>query len=216
MKRIARWCVALVVGALAGCQTAPDVAATRAATGTGAAALVVGDTAGHESCAHARGTPGGEERCGGSSGGAAHEGCGACGGEPGAAPARDEVRTVADPATGELVTLVGANVGAAEVVKTADLLASPRDYVGKRVRLEGNVSAMCEHRRAWFTVQADDRSGRAVRVVAAPAFLVPAGSVGKRVRTEGVVELAAQQAGSRGGTEDGNRVLLRATGAELR
>ena len=216
MKRIGRLCAALVTLALAGCQAAPDAAVRKGAPGTGAAALVVGDEAAHEGCAHARGAPGGDERCGSSSGGPAHEGCGACGGQPGAAPARDEVRTVADPGTGEAVTLVGAKVGGAEVVKTADLLASPRDYVGKLVRLEGNVSAMCEHRRAWFAVQADDRSGRAVRVVAAPAFLVPAGSVGKRVRTEGVVELGAQQSGSRGGTEDGNRVLLRATGAELR
>lgn len=114
-----------------------------------------------------------------------------CTGDHGGAPIEhpDET-TVTDPATGTSLVAVGSKLLGGDTVKVADLLARPDDFVGKTVRLEGNVSAMCHHRRGWFAVIDDgDRSGTVVRVVTAPAFLVPQDAIGKKVRTEGTVEV---------------------------
>jgi hypothetical protein len=194
-----RFILIAALASLVGCQAAPPES-----TGTARAAAALG--AGHEGCEHA-GTPARAESCGGEKG--AHESCGACGGEAAGQPVPDDAVTGADPVTGAAMTSVGAKLGALAAVKVTDLLARPGDFAGKMVRLEGNVSAMCGHRRAWFAVQAEDRSGQAVRVVTAPAFLVPPGTVGKRARTEGLVEVA-QPAG--GGPA---RITVRATGAEF-
>ena len=120
-----------------------------------------------------------------------------CGCGVGMAPEVDEVGDGVDPSTGKSMQMVGQKLAGAPVVSVRDLLANPNAYQGKTVRLEGDVSAMCQHRRAWFAVQDDgEREGRYVRVVTAPAFLVPAGSVGRRARTEGRVSVVEVPAGS--------------------
>lgn len=113
-----------------------------------------------------------------------------CGGEAPAdmAAADRQVRTV-DPVSGAAVTAVGAKLLAVPVVKVVDVLARPEEWAGKTIRLEGNVTAMCTHRRAWFALQSEDKSGAYVRVLTAPSFLVPEGSLGKKARTEGVLEV---------------------------
>jgi hypothetical protein len=113
-----------------------------------------------------------------------------CGGEAPAdmAAADRQVRTV-DPVSGATVTAVGSKLAAVPVVKVADVLARPEEWAGKTIRLEGNVTAMCTHRRAWFALQSEDKSGAYVRVLTAPSFLVPEGSLGKKARTEGVLEV---------------------------
>ncbi len=157
-------------------------------------------------------------------------GCGDCDKEKGAgtAPA-DTVVTATDPETGKPMELIGAKLAGAALVKVADLAARPDEFVGKTVRVEGDVSAMCHHRRAWFAVQDEgDRSGGFVRVLTTPKFLVPAGSIGKKVRVEGtveVVEVPAKQAkyfakGHKMGDPDKiegpvKRPVIRANGAEL-
>jgi hypothetical protein len=80
---------------------------------------------------------------------------------------------------------------AAEVpeVTVAALLDSPEAYAGQRVRVTGDVSAMCHHKRGWFALVAPDQSGRNLRVLTAPTFLVPEGVIGMNASTEGVVEL---------------------------
>jgi hypothetical protein len=71
-----------------------------------------------------------------------------------------------------------------------DIAARPEAYAGRRVALEGQVTAMCVHRRSWFALRDPGNvQGANVRVITAPAFLVPRGSSGRRARTEGVVEL---------------------------
>ena len=113
-----------------------------------------------------------------------------CGGETPSDPATADKKTVTtDPTTGETVVAVGNKLAAAQTVKVADVLARPEEFAGKTIRLEGNVSAMCTHRRAWFALQSEDKSGAFVRIIGAPTFLVPEGSIGKKARTEGVVEL---------------------------
>jgi hypothetical protein len=156
--------------------------------------------------------------------------CGACDDEKGgtAAPA-DTVTTATDPDTGKPMQLIGAKLAGAELVKVADLTARPEEFAGKTVRVEGDVSAMCHHRRAWFAVQDEgDRSGGFVRVMTTPKFLVPAGSIGKKARVEGtveVVEVPAKRAkyfakGHKMGDAEKisgpvKRPVIRATGAQL-
>lgn len=219
-----KWTVAAAMLALvlAGCGkadqktegTAPEKAPEAKAEGalTGEAAAPVAEIA---KAAEPAGEPAGHE----------------CTGDHGAAPIEHPDETTAtDPATGASITAVGGKLQGGDTVKVADLLARPDDFVGKTVRLEGNVSAMCHHRRGWFAVIDDgDRSGTVVRVVTAPGFLVPQGAIGKKVRTEGtveVVEVAANtarhfakdhQVGSEEeiGAEPVKSIVVKATGAEF-
>lgn len=86
------------------------------------------------------------------------------------------------------MSMVGQALAAAPVVTVKQLLEKPDEYTGKNVRIEGNVTAMCHHRRVWFTVQdPGDRTGSNVRVTAWPAFLTPSDAMGKQVRVEGSV-----------------------------
>jgi|GEM_PF-625407 len=100
-------------------------------------------------------------------------------------------------ADGTEATHVGHAFDGVEKVAVSALLADPSAYKGKTVALEGDVSAMCGHKRGWFAVAAEDKSGRQVRILTAPTFLVPAGSVGRSAVAEGtveVIEVAAKHA----------------------
>lgn len=142
----------------------------------------------------------------------------------------EQAATVTDPASGATVTAAGAKLAGLPVVSLAEVTGKPDDYVGKTVRLEGNVSAMCHHMRGWFAVQEEGRNGALVRVITTPSFLVPAGSIGKKVRTEGVVEFVQvsagaarhyakdHQVGDPAAVQDDapvKSVIVRATGAEF-
>jgi hypothetical protein len=88
---------------------------------------------------------------------------------------------------------------------------------------------MCHHRRAWFALrdpEATDR--RYLRVITAPAFLVPRGAMGSKATAEGkvdAVEVPATMAKHYAADHklgDPNEVrgpvtqyILRATGAEF-
>ena len=156
--------------------------------------------------------------------GAAEQAACECGSEP----TRDSrIQEGTDPATGQPVQIVGAKLAGAPAVTVERLLAEPDEYAGKTVRLEGDVSAMCHHKRRWFAVQdPGDRTGRYVRVLAAPAFLVPPHAIGKKARTEGTVEVIEVPAATRrhlasehdlGSAQDEpqKQVVLRASGAEI-
>ena len=126
-------------------------------------------------------------------------------------------------------TLVGAALTDAPLAKVADILSDPDKYAGKLVALEGNVAAMCHHRKLWFSV-VDDDSGRQVRVITHPAFLTPDGAIGRKVRVEGMVEkieIPAERArhiAREHGTSDPEKIkgevhhegILRAKGARFR
>jgi hypothetical protein len=118
------------------------------------------------------------------------EGCGLCGAAQGGAD--DRVRSVVEPSTGKRRQAVGADVATERVVSVAEALASGQSLVGQTVTIEGQVSAMCHHRRAWMALQdPSDRSGQWIRVVGTPRFLVPAGSVGKKARATGTLQVSS-------------------------
>lgn len=147
--------------------------------------------------------------------------CGSCGSsEPVAASA-------AAPLSGNLS--VGEALSGRERVTISALEATPEQYRGKSVRLEGEVTAMCHHRKLWFAVKdAGDASGKYVRVLTGPRFLVPDGAIGRKVRTEGTVEvIEVPEAEARHHAKDHKmgdpsavrgpqkRIVLRATGAQF-
>jgi hypothetical protein len=161
---------------LAGCETAE-------VTTTAAAAQTTADSAQTGAAAPASQAGGcGEE--------AAGEGSG-CGGRCGGATseieyAGVETRTLED---GTQVTHAGAALAGLDEVALPALLDNPTAYRGKRIRVRGDVSAMCHHERAWFSLVAGDKTGRHVRVFTAPRFLVPHGSIGRAAVTEGIVDV---------------------------
>jgi hypothetical protein len=138
-------------------------------------------------------------------------------------PIRDTNESnVTDPATGKTVTRVGMLASAgAEQVKLADLLAKPEQYVGRTLHVEGPVTHMCTHRRAWFALGVDN--GNTLRVLAAPRFLVPANAIGRLARVDGTLEMreipdnvAKHVAEEHGLTTPVRRVaLFNASGAEF-
>lgn len=150
-----------------------------------------------------------------------HDSCGSCGAsEPVAASA-------AVPLSGSVS--VGEALSGRERVTIAALDSNPEQYHGKSVRLEGEVTAMCHHRRLWFAVKDEgDASGKYVRVLTGPRFLVPEGAMGRKVRTEGTIEiLEVPEAEARHHAKDHKlgdpsavqgpqkRIVLRATGAQF-
>jgi hypothetical protein len=155
-----------------------------------------------------------------------HEGCSD---DHGKAGTDDTVRKGKDPKSGADMLLVGSDLAGLDAVSVKDLLAKPDDYAGKTVRIEGDVNAMCHHRRGWFSVQDEgDRTGDFVRVLTNPKFLVPAGSIGKKVRAEGTVDVIEESAAAAKHYAEGHkigdpgkiegpvkRVVIRASGAEF-
>jgi len=133
-------------------------------------------------------------------------------------------RVSTDQASGTTTTAVGQALGQGVEVPLASLLAEPASYLGKNIRVEGQVTAMCTHRRGWFALAGSTARGEpALRVLTHPNFLVPAGVLGQRGRAEGVVELRelsgatrSHQLASHGLADPGRQVvLLRATGSEF-
>lgn len=151
--------------------------------------------------------------------GAAEESCGV----DHSAKIRDSgERVVKDPKTGKEITQVGQAFDAGvRPTKLNALLADPQPFVGKSVKVEGDVVAMCSHRRGWFAV-VDETSKSPLRVVAVPNFLVPANAMGRHAKAVGVLDVQEVSeramkhlARDHGLPEARQIVTLRATGAEF-
>lgn len=235
-----RWLVFVVLGTACGGQGAPVQGAQGAAVAQAvqpAPAQGVQPAPAQAAPVVAEVTPVAAAQAPATQGSSSGEGCGqaapgTCGEFAGKPIQHPDERTTTDPDTGATVTGAGLALAGAEVVRVKDLIEDPEAWAGKTVRLEGNVSAMCHHKRGWFGVVDDgDRSGAVVRVIAAPTFLVPAGSVGRKVVTEGVAELVDLPAAAARhyakdyrvgdpsaiqGEAPVKQVIVRATGAEYR
>ena len=131
-----------------------------------------------------------------------------CSSEEAGAPRNDTVTTLKDEKTGATILAAGAKLAGAPGVSVAELSQMPESWAGKTVRLEGNVSTMCNHRRTWFAMQSEDRQGGVVRqgpqvdhrgarlLEGAPEGLGPADARGRRDPTTG------QPGGGLGGAAD--------------
>lgn len=71
------------------------------------------------------------------------------------------------------------------------LLASPEQYTGKTVLVEGRVRRACSNKGCWLEIAKDPTAGPACRVTFKDyGFFVPTDSAGALARVQGTVEIA--------------------------
>ncbi len=125
----------------------------------------------------------------------------------------------------------GAGVTLDEVTPIARLLTQPADFEGKTVRVEGVVTAVCEHKGCWMALapETSSASGEAGTVrlkVDDDVIVFPVSAKGKKAAAQGVVqrvattdgegrEAAAEHARVEGKTQSANARAwqIKATGA---
>ena len=73
-----------------------------------------------------------------------------------------------------------------EVTDVSKILASPAEFVGERVLIEGTVEAVCEKKGCWMDLIADDE--RIQVKVEDDVIVFPVSAKGKTALVEGVVE----------------------------
>ena len=118
------------------------------------------------------------------------------------------------------------------VKKTSDLakvMAKPKPFVGKKIRVSGKVVAQCIHRRGWFALAAGGKRPW-LRVINAPRFFIHSTAKGMNAEAEGTLEFVdvpekmarhlAERHGLFGGKPDAVKgpqkmPVLRATGAKF-
>jgi hypothetical protein len=85
----------------------------------------------------------------------------------------------------------------ADTVKISALLASPDDYLGKVVRVEGLVTGVCEKRGCWISIASEEEEFTEIRVKVDDGVIVfPVEAKGKHAVAEGVfvkVEMSMEQ-----------------------
>ncbi len=91
-------------------------------------------------------------------------------------------------------TTYGAGVKLAEATPVKDLYVSPEKFVGKTVRVDGVVTAVCTEMGCWLAIGSTDNPDQAVRFQAEHdgVIVFPITLKGKQVSAEGVfVTIAA-------------------------
>jgi hypothetical protein len=82
----------------------------------------------------------------------------------------------------------GAGVTLKDATPIAKLFEVPASYVGKTVRVEGTVSAVCEEMGCWMELK-DDASGQTIQLKVDDGVIVfPLAAKGKKATGEGVFE----------------------------
>lgn len=125
-------------------------------------------------------------------------------------------------------TKFGAGVKLASATAVKDLYASPEAFVGKTVRIDGVVTAVCDEMGCWMAIASPDNADQAVRfkVDHDAGIVFPVSLKGKMASAEGVFEkiaagdkeaneAAGEHAASQPKAADfGKRYQIKATGAE--
>jgi len=82
----------------------------------------------------------------------------------------------------------GDGVTIEQAVAVETLLASPDDYIGKTVRVDGVITGVCKKRGCWMQVT-DPETGNGVRIKVDDGVIVfPYEAMGKKASAEGVFE----------------------------
>ncbi len=80
----------------------------------------------------------------------------------------------------------GKGVSEGDVTQISAILASPDDFVGQNVRVEGTAVGVCAHRGCWLELSSDVE-GETIRVKVEDGVIVfPKEIIGETVRVEGV------------------------------
>ena len=105
--------------------------------------------------------------------------------------------TALSAAAGDAPRPFGEKLSDAGIVPMSDLLATPDDYVGKTVKIEGRITGVCAHRGCWMEL-AGDEDFLSMRVKVDDGVIVfPADAVGHMATAEGVftkIEISPEQA----------------------
>ena len=121
---------------------------------------------------------------------------------------------------------LGTGVTLKDATPIAQLTAEPGKFVGKTIRIDGVVTAVCEEMGCWMALGETDKAQNTVRLkVEHDAGIVfPIAAKGKNASAEGVFEkiadsdkeakeAAAEQAAQSKGSDFGRKYQLKATGA---
>lgn len=123
------------------------------------------------------------------------------------------VLALAVPAGAEEKTL-GAGVTLKEATPIASLVNEPAQFAGKKVRIDGVATAVCQEKGCWIAIAVDETAGApTVRVKVEDGVIVfPASARGRRVSAEGVFEaIAAGDAHGKHAGEQSAKTDLRAS-----
>jgi hypothetical protein len=85
-------------------------------------------------------------------------------------------------------TTYGNGVKLTTSVKVADLLAMPDHYVGKNVRVDGTVRAVCQEMGCWIQIADDEKTDGIQFKVDDGVIVFPKDAKGKRASAEGAFE----------------------------
>lgn len=90
-------------------------------------------------------------------------------------------------------TKLGAGVTLKEATPIAAIVNHPDQYVGKQLRIDGVVTAVCQEMGCWMALATEDKADApSVRVKVEDGVIVfPANAKGKKASAEGVFELIA-------------------------
>ena len=121
----------------------------------------------------------------------------------------------------------GVAIGDSEMVSLADVLATPQNFTGKKVVIEGVIERSCTKMGCWMEIAAA-KGGDAVRAETEHKFFLPLDAAGMKIKAEGEFSVKtiskedADHLESEGGkvkrNEDGTatEISFVATGVELR
>lgn len=96
--------------------------------------------------------------------------------------------SVVAAAGAEKGTKYGEGVKLATSVKVADLLATPADYIGKTVRVDGIVRGVCQAMGCWIQIADDEKSHGIQFKVDDGVIVFPKDAKGRRASAEGTFE----------------------------
>lgn len=123
-------------------------------------------------------------------------------------------------------TKLGTGVSLKESTPIKDVIAQPRDFVGKTIRIDGVATAVCAHMGCWMAIAPDgDENGATVRLKVEDGVIVfPVSAKGKKVSAEGVFEAVGNSPESmeaagehaKADPKASQQYQLKATGAVIR
>ncbi len=95
---------------------------------------------------------------------------------------------LASPLLATDATVYGDGVTLEKATPIGELLANPDDYVGKTVRVDGVITAVCKKRGCWIQVS-DPDTGKGVRIKVEDGVIVfPMESMGHKAVAQGTFE----------------------------
>ena len=88
-------------------------------------------------------------------------------------------------------TKLGAGVTLPDATAIADVVKSPKDFVGKTIRVDGVATAVCKEMGCWLAVSESDKAGAPtvrLKVEDDGAIVFPMSAKGKKVSAQGTFE----------------------------